>query len=103
MAKKQGHQKVELKAEQRVVTGRKVKHLRTGAILPAGLYGKGQEALSLQVAQKDFERALKQAGESTLVYIQVGTQSYPTIIHNVARHSISGLPIHADFYKVRLD
>lgn len=104
MAKaKKGHQKVELTAEQREVMGRKVKHLRESGIMPAVLYGKGQESIALQVPVKAFDTVLKQAGESTLVYLTVGEQSYPTIIHDVARHPLSGLPIHADFYKVRLD
>lgn len=101
--KKKGHEKVELTAELRSVTGRKVKQLRASGILPAVLYGKGQESLSLQVPVKDFDRALKQAGESTLVYVTVDGHAYPTIINDVARHPLSGLPVHADFYKVRLD
>lgn len=102
MAKK-AHKKIELAAERRTVMGRKVKHLRTEGQLPAVLYGKGQEVITLQVPLKDFERTLKQAGESTLVYLSVSGQAYPTIIHDVARHPASGTPIHADFYKVRLD
>ena len=101
--KAKGHQKVELAVQQRMVTGHKVKHLRAEGILPAVLYGKGQETLNLQVAVRDFDRVLKQAGESTLVYLTVGGQSYPTIIHDVARHPLTGMPVHADFYKVRLD
>jgi large subunit ribosomal protein L25 len=104
MAKgKKGHQKVELKADLREVTGRKVRHLRATGVMPAVLYGKGQESLALQVPIKQFEQVLKVAGESTLVYVQVGSESYPTIIHDVARHPLSGDPVHADFYKVRLD
>jgi len=100
---KKGQQKVELTAELREVVGHRVKHVRASGALPAVLYGKGQESLALQVPVKEFDRALKQAGESTLVYVHVGSQVYPTIIHDVARHPISGMPIHADFYKVRLD
>ena len=50
-----------------------------------------------------LERTLAQAGGSTLVYLHVGKTAYPTIIHDVTRHPLTGLPIHADFYKVRLD
>lgn len=103
MAKKAGHQKVELTAQERTVVGHKVKHLREDGIMPAVMYGKGQQAVSLQVPIKDFDRVLKIAGESTLVYVTVGSQAYPTIIHDVARHPLTGLPMHADFYKVRLD
>jgi large subunit ribosomal protein L25 len=103
MAKAKAHAKVELAAEKREVTGHKVKHLRATGVMPAVLYGKGQEAISVQVPVKEFDRVLKVAGESTLVYLNVGSQSYPTIINDVARHPLTGLPVHADFYKVRLD
>lgn len=95
--------KIELTAQPREITGQKVRHLRTSGILPAVLYGKGQESVSLSVPMKDFERVLRGAGESTLVYLHVGDAQYPTIIHDVARHPVSGEPIHADFYRVRLD
>jgi large subunit ribosomal protein L25 len=102
MAKKD-HKKIELKAQERAVTGHKVKHLRGQGIMPAVLYGKKQDSVTLQVPLKDFEQTLKQAGESTLVYLSVGEQVHPTIINDVARHPLTGNPIHADFYKVRLD
>lgn len=94
--------KLELTAHQRAVTGRKVRHLRASGVLPAVLYGKGQEAMSLQLPLKDFEHTYKDAGESTLIYLNVGKDSYPTIIKDVGRDSVSGTPIHADFYKVSL-
>ena len=101
---KQNHpQKIELKATRREITGRAVKHLRNEGILPAVVYGKGQESISLQVPMKDFEKTLKQAGESTLVYVQVdGSESIPTIINDVVRDSLTDDIIHADFYKVNL-
>ena len=48
---------------------------------PAVLYGKGVEATNLQVAVKEFERAYREAGESTLIYLNVGSDSYLTIGH----------------------
>lgn len=96
-------QKIELQAEKRAVTGRKVKSLRTAGFVPAVLYGKGQESISLQVPMKSFEKVLKAAGESTLVYVNVDGQAYPVIIHDVAKEAVKGGILHADFYKVRLD
>ena len=83
-------QKIELKAEPRLVLGGKARALRRSGLLPAILYGKNQDSLPLQVSLKDFNKVLKTAGESTLIYVNVSEQSYPTILH-------------ADFYKVRLD
>lgn len=95
--------KLELEAGHREVTGSAVRKLRTTGILPAVLYGKGQEALNLQMPVKDFEKVFKQAGESTLVYVKVSGTTYPTIIKDVTYNPGTGALIHADFYKVRLD
>src|SRR3989338_8063294 len=94
--------KIELNADKRVILGSKVKALRSSGFIPAVLYGKGQEALSLQVPVKEFHKVLKEAGESTLVYVHVGKDTYPTIIHDVAVDPVKDHVIHADFYKVSL-
>jgi large subunit ribosomal protein L25 len=95
-------QKIELAAQIRTTMGGKVSALRRTGLVPAVLYGKDQEPISLQVPVKEFSKTLKEAGESTLVYVNVDGQSYPTIIHDVARHPHSNEVIHADFYKVNL-
>src|SRR3989344_1426364 len=95
-------QKIELNAQVRTVMGSKVKQIRESGFIPAILYGKGQEPIALQVTNKDFNKAFKSAGESTLVYLSVDSQTYPTIIHDIARHPASDDIIHADFYKVNL-
>lgn len=95
--------KIQLKAELRDVTGRKVKAIRRAGFVPAVVYGRGLEPLIIQVPLKDFEKVYTEAGESTLVYLDVDSQSYPTIIHDVVKDPISDSLQHADFYKVRLD
>lgn len=102
MAKHATSKKLELAASAREITGARVRHLRADGILPAVLYGKGQEAVNLQVPMKDFEHTYREAGESTLIYLNVGNDIYPTIIKDVGRDAVSGAPIHADFYKVSL-
>jgi large subunit ribosomal protein L25 len=95
--------KIELTATERTVTGSKVRHLRATGAIPAVMYGRGVDSLSLEVPAKEFEKTLKEAGESTLVYLTIGGAQHPTIIHDIARHPLTGALIHADFYKVRLD
>ena len=95
--------KIELEAQVREIMGGKVASLRRDGFVPAVLYGKGQAPISLQVPHKNFLKTFKAAGESTLVYVNVGGKTYPTIIHDVARHPQSNDIIHADFYKVNLD
>lgn len=96
-------QKIELNAQNREILGSRVRKLRRDGYIPAVLYGKNQEALSLRVSAKEFGKVFKEAGESTLVYVNVNGQVYPTIIHDVARDPVTDGILHTDFYKVRLD
>jgi len=95
--------KIELNAQKREVVGSGLNNLRKSGYMPAVLYGKNQESISLQIPVKDFHRAFELAGESTMVYLNVDGQSYPTIIHDIAKDAVSDSILHADFYKVRLD
>jgi large subunit ribosomal protein L25 len=96
-------QKITLKAEKREVSGRKVKSLRRQGILPAVIYGHDFKSMPIQMPVKDFEKTYAEAGESTVVYLDVGGESHPTIIQDVALDSVKDSFLHADFYKVRLD
>ncbi len=95
--------KIELNAQKREVIGSGLNVLRKSGYMPAILYGKNQESIPLQIPVKDFHKAFESAGESTLIFINVDGQSYPTIIHDIARDAVSDNILHADFYKVRLD
>lgn len=96
-------QKIELNAQKRTAIGGGLGVLRNSGYIPAVLYGKNQENISLQVPAKDFHKTFVLAGESTLVYLNVDGQTYPTIIHDVTTDPIKDNVLHADFYKVRLD
>lgn len=95
--------KITLRAEPRNIIGRKVKSLRREGFVPAVIYGHGFESLPVQVPVKDFEKVYAEAGESSVVYLNLEDESYPTIIQDVARDPVSDKFLHADFYKVRLD
>lgn len=70
-------------------------------ILPGNIYGREFKSLSVQVPYKDFEPVFKEAGETGLVEIHVGSQIIPVLIHNV-QSDYKRTPLHADFYKVNL-
>lgn len=96
-------QKVVLQAEPRNIVGRAVKSLRRQDLIPAVVYGHDFKPLSIQVPMKELERVYAEAGESTVVYLNVNGQDHPTIIHDIVRDALSDKFLHADFYKVRLD
>lgn len=95
-------EKITLNAQAREIIGRKVRVLRNAGLVPGVVYGRGFEPLNVQVPMKDFQKVYAAAGESTLIYLDVNGQQYPTIIHDVDRHPVSEAVRHADFYKVSL-
>lgn len=94
---------ISLSANKREVLGKKVETLREEGLIPAVLYGPGFNAEVLSVNRKEFALAYKEAGESSLVELEVGPQKTPVLIRDVQRHPLSGDPIHVDFYQPRLD
>lgn len=91
-----------LKASPRKITGRKVKQLRSGGLLPSNIYGKKVKSTSISVNLKDFEKVYSEAGETGLVELSLGTTKRPVLIHNVQKEPVTDLPIHVDFYQVNL-
>lgn len=87
----------------REIIGRKVKLLRREGFVPAVIYGHGFDSLPIQVSVKDFEKVYAEAGESSVIYLNLEEKSYPAIIQDVARDPVSDKFLHVDFYKVRLD
>ena len=92
-----------LKATQRKILGRKVNNLRKKGEIPAVLYGPGFDTAVLTVFKKVFDNIYKEAGESSLVQLEVGAEKTPVLIRGVQRHPLSGEAIHVDFYQPRLD
>lgn len=87
----------------REIIGRKVKLLRREGFVPAVIYGRGFDSLPIQVSVKDFEKVYAEAGESSVIYLNLEEKSYPAIIQDVACDPVSDKFLHVDFYKVRLD
>ena len=95
-----------LKAQKRGTVGKKVKKLRQKNILPAVLYGPKIKNLSLQINSKEFENIYKEAGESSLISLEIDpstgsgqVKKFPVLIHEVKKDPIIGNPIHIDFYQ----
>lgn len=93
----------EIKATQRTELGKKVSALRRAGFLPAVVYGEGEKTQAISVSQRDFEKAHHEAGESTLLSLDVEGRKYNVLIHDIVHDPIRGTPLHADFYAVRMD
>lgn len=93
-----------LKAKIRKDFKRKVKTLRKKGILPAILYGSKIKNLPLEIDLKEFEKAEKEAGESSFISLKIEgkKKNYQVLIKEVQREPMTGKPIHVDFYQPSL-
>jgi len=97
-------EKVKLEAKLRDVFGRKTKAGRKSGLIPAVVYGRGIESISLWINNLDFMRLLKQSGESTMISLTIdGKNDRNVIIYETQVDPVSGRYIHADFFQVRMD
>jgi len=99
-----------LSAKIRKDLGKKVKNLRKKGILPGVLYGptrqKGgypKKAQPLELNEKQFEKVYKEAGESSLISLEVEGKRFPVLIHEIQLAPLTGKPIHVDFYQPALE
>ena len=95
---------IKLNASKREVTGKQVKQLRAQELVPAVVYGHGVEPSNISVDYREMERALKEAGESTLVELTInGDKPVQTLIQEVQYEPLIGRIVHIDFRQVKMD
>ena len=93
---------ITLNATKRNILGKKTKDLRVQGKLPAVVYGHNTDTESIELDAKEFGKAFKQAGESTLVSLNIEGEKKPVLIQEVQHHYLNGNPIHVDFYAVNM-
>jgi large subunit ribosomal protein L25 len=96
-----------LNIELRTATGKGIsRRLRAAGRLPAVVYGKGMEPVSVSVDQKELAAIMAGAGgQNALVALQgpEGLNGAMIIVADLNRDPIKGLIRHADLHKVNLD
>jgi len=88
-----------LTAEKRDLT-QDVNSLRKAGRLPAVFYGPKEKSTPVTVSTKDFIKAFRQAGESSIIILKEGNEEHETLIYDVDVHPVTGAPRHADFYVI---
>ena len=71
--------------------------------MPAVLYGPKIKNENLEVGLKEFEKVFQEAGESTLISLEVeGKKKYLVLVHDLSRDFLENTPTHVDFYQPSL-
>lgn len=91
-----------MKAEKRDIIGKKVRKQRKEGIVPAVLYGHGQENINLFVKYLDFSRVYGKAGENSIVDLDVEGKKVPVLICDTQIDPMSGNFSHIDFHQVNM-
>jgi len=77
----------------------KDKKLRNSGFIPAVLYGPKVDNLNVSVDRKEFSDIFQQAGESTLINLEIDSKKYPVLVHEAKHDPLSGDIVHLDFYQ----
>lgn len=96
--------KAKIRENEDKTTRKKAKVLRKKGFLPAVIYGPKLKAIPLEVELKEFEKVYQEAGESSLINLQLPEikKEYPVLIHEIQKNPLLDRPIHIDFYQASL-
>jgi large subunit ribosomal protein L25 len=93
--------KIKLIAETIKEKGDSSAELKKQGLVPAILYGKGVENIKLKVKKHGLDLAYAEAGESSLVEIEIdGKETKKVIIKDIQRDFLKDSISHVDFYQV---
>jgi large subunit ribosomal protein L25 len=93
----------ELSAQRREVTGKAVARLRKHGVLPAVLFGHGEDSRPIQVDTRAFETLYRRAGRNALIDLRLdGGRPRTVILHGVQEHPVRRNPLHVDLMLVKM-
>ncbi len=87
-----------LAIKERSTIGKANERLAGTGNIPAVFYGPKEQSTSIEVSARDFDKVLKEAGESTVVVLSGIGADKDALIKSVDFDPVSGVPRHADFY-----
>jgi large subunit ribosomal protein L25 len=96
-------EKVVLKATKRDVIGKQVKAMRREGKLPAVIYGRHLEPISISLDAHSAGLLLAKVSASSLVTIDVDGAEYPALVRERQRDYIKGVLTHVDFLAVDMN
>lgn len=94
--------KVALTASKRTLYGRKVKKIRKLGSVPANVFGKKMQSQAITVITDDFAKAFSEAGETTVILLDVEGTAIPVLVKKIQVHPLTGAYVHVDFLAVDL-
>jgi len=91
---------VKIKTNKRTKVGKQqANYLRKNGLIPAILYGHGEETINISIPEKEFCHLLqKEKGENIIIEIELpGDKIKKTIIKEIQRNPVTSRILHVDF------
>lgn len=94
-----------LVAERRTAAGKRpAGRVRRKGLVPAVIYGLGDESVSVSVPARELSHLLGgAAGSNTLFTLKIDGSDQLAIARQIQRHPLKGTVLHVDFVRVRAD
>lgn len=93
--------KIDLSAQLRIVNTTP-SAMRSQGLIPAVVYGKGEEPMPVAVTRNDFQKAYRLAGESTIINLQIpGGEPKMVLIKEVQSSPDKEDYLNIDFYRIK--
>lgn len=95
---------VELAVSPREITGKATKRLRREGVIPANIFGHGEESQAVQLQNLDFENLRRGHHATGVIALKLagGQRAQTALIRHVQRHPTNGKVLHIDFLRVSL-
>ncbi len=91
---------ITLQVRERAERGKKLHKLRQEGGLPAVVYGPKEGTTALTLNSKEFDKAFKEAGESSVLILSGVGEDKEVLVHDVAFNVVRGNIDHVDFYAI---
>lgn len=79
------------------------KKLRQKELVPAELYQRGKENISLQIVEKELDKIVNEAGTSAIIKLMVDGEEHNVLIRDFQKHPYKNLYLHVDFLGVNMN
>jgi len=92
---------ISLSAKIRKETGRKTSVLKNSGRIPAVVYGHKIKNISLDIDYKEFQKVLREAGESSLIELNIEDEKEKrlVLVHDLQKDPVTDKFIHIDFFE----
>jgi large subunit ribosomal protein L25 len=92
---------VVLAARNRVGKGSgEARRIRRSGRIPAVLYGRSGQTITIDLDAQEFTRGIKNISESTIVKVEVDGKPFNAFVKDTQRNIMDGKILHVDFYEV---